>query len=121
MEATYSIIATLREEKRINSKRALIMLRITVNGRRVEISIKRKIDPERWDSHANRVRGNKEDAKEINSLIDLLTLTLNKIYDKLVENDFLLSSVQAGRYLTQADSILLHRRPGALFKNYPQV
>lgn len=47
------------------------MIRLTVNGQRSEISIKRRIDPERWDSHANRVKGNKEEAKEINSLIDV--------------------------------------------------
>ncbi len=76
------------------------MLRITVNGRRVEISIKRKIDPERWDSHANRVKGHKEDAKEINSLIDLLTLKLNKTYNKLVENDEVISAARIkGIYL----------------------
>jgi len=63
------------------------MLRITVNGQRAEISVKRKIDPERWDSTTNRMRGSKEDAKEVNSLIDLLTLKLNKIYSKLVENE----------------------------------
>ncbi len=63
------------------------MLRITVNGQRAEISVKRKVDLERWDSNANRIRGTKEDAKEVNSLIDLLTLMLNKIYSKLVENE----------------------------------
>jgi hypothetical protein len=33
------------------------------------------------------MRGTKEDAKEVNSLIDWLTLKLNKIYSKLVENE----------------------------------
>lgn len=63
------------------------MLRITVNGCRAEISVKRKIDPERWDSSANRVKGNKGDAREINALIDKLMLRLNKIYAGLVEED----------------------------------
>ena len=63
------------------------MLRITVNGCRAEISVKRKIDPERWDSSANRVKGNKDDAREINALIDKLMLRLNKIYARLVEED----------------------------------
>jgi hypothetical protein len=87
MPNTYSVIATLRKKERKNSNHALVMLRITVNGQRAEISVKRKIDPERWDSTTNRMRGTKEDAKEVNSLIDLLTLKLNKIYSKLVENE----------------------------------
>ena len=76
MEATCSIIATLRREKG------------------VEISIKRKIDPERWDSHANRVKGNKEEAKEVNSLIDTIILKLNKIYNRLIENDEMITATR---------------------------
>ncbi|MEX2230576.1 MAG: site-specific integrase [Cyclobacteriaceae bacterium] len=91
---TYTIIARLKKEKRLKTKRALIMIRLTVNGQRSEISIKRRIDPERWDSHANRVKGNKEDAKEINSLIDTLILKLNKIYNKLVENDEIVTATR---------------------------
>src|SRR5688572_1182245 len=85
MQNTYSILPIVK--KRIGSKGAMVMLRITVNGRRAEISIKRKVDPERWDPNVNRIRGTKQDAKEVNSLIDMLTLKLNKIYSKLVENE----------------------------------
>src|SRR5688500_1760066 len=91
---TYSIIARLKKEKRLKTKRALIMIPLTVNGQRSEISIKRRVDPERWDSHANRVKGNKEEAKEINSLIDTLILKLNKIYNKLVENDEIITATR---------------------------
>lgn len=78
----------------MGSKRALVMLRITVDGQRAEISIKRKIDPERWDSAMNRMRGNKEGAKEVNSLIDTLILKINKIYSKLVEADEVITAVK---------------------------
>ena len=40
MPNTYSVIATLRKKERKNSNHALIMLRITVNGQRAEISVK---------------------------------------------------------------------------------
>ena len=68
-------------------QRALIYLRLTVNGQRAEISVKRSVELERWDPNSNRVKGNKEDAKAVNSLIDMMVLKLNKIYNKLVEND----------------------------------
>jgi hypothetical protein len=68
------------------------MIRITVDGQRAEISIKRKIDPDRWDSNANKMKGNKEDAKEINSLIDILTVKLNRIYNRLVENEEIITA-----------------------------
>lgn len=44
--------------------------------------------------HANRAKGNKEGAREINSLIDTLILKLNKIYNKLVENDEIITATR---------------------------
>lgn len=86
MEATYSI-STFIKSNTADGNNALIYLRITVNGERAEISIKRTIGRDRWDPAANRVRGNKEDAREINALLDATTLRLNKIYNKLLENN----------------------------------
>ncbi|MEO5600738.1 MAG: Arm DNA-binding domain-containing protein [Cyclobacteriaceae bacterium] len=93
METTYSVITFLKNNK-AGHGRALIYLRITVKGQRQEISIKRKIDPERWDSGSNRMKGNREDAKEVNSLIDKLILKLNKIYQRLVENDEMITATR---------------------------
>ncbi len=58
MQSTYSVISILKKEKRQKNNQGMIMLRVTVNGKRSEISIKRKIDSERWDSNNNRVGGN---------------------------------------------------------------
>jgi hypothetical protein len=91
MEATYSI-STFIKSKNAGGNKALIYVRITINGERAELSIKRSIDRTRWDADANRVRGNKEDAKEINTLLDSTILKLNKIYSKLLENGELISA-----------------------------
>ena len=86
MEARYSI-STFIKSNTAGGNTALIYLRITVNGERAELSIKRTIDRDRWDADANRVRGNKEDARAINALLDSITLKLNQIYGNLVDND----------------------------------
>lgn len=91
MEAAYNI-STFVKSNNAGHNRALIYLRITVNGERAEISIKRSVDPERWDPDANRMKGNKEDAREVNALIDSLTLKLNKIYNTLRENDEIITA-----------------------------
>jgi hypothetical protein len=91
MESRYSV-STFIKNNGANHRRALIYIRITVNGKRAEISAKRSVDPNRWDSRANQMKGNKEDAKEINSLIDSLTLKINRIYSRLVENDEIISA-----------------------------
>jgi hypothetical protein len=86
MEATYSI-STFIKSKNAGDNKALIYVRITINGERTELSIKRRVDRDRWDAAANRIRGNKEDAREINALLDATTFRLNKIYNKLLENN----------------------------------
>ena len=58
--------STEREEERENGskkkfKLAPIYMRITIDGKRSHYSIKRYIDPDRWDSKAHRVIGTKED------------------------------------------------------------
>ena len=91
MEATYNI-STFIKSNNAGHNRVLIYLRITVNGERAEISIKRSVDPERWDPDANRMKGNKEDAREVNTLIDNFTLKLNKIYNQLCESDEIITA-----------------------------
>jgi integrase/recombinase XerD len=91
MEATYSI-STFIKSKNAGGNNALIYVRITINRERAELSIKRSIDRTRWGADANRLGGNKEDAKEINTLLDNTILKVNKIYSKLLENGELISA-----------------------------
>ena len=92
MEHTYSVIATIKNEQRTKDNKATILLRITVNGQRAHISTKRKIEPERWDSKANRVKGTKEDAREINSMLEASIVKLNRFHEKLVDEGDVLTA-----------------------------
>lgn len=86
MEARYSVI-TFTKKKDPTKIKALVYLRITVNAKRAEISIKRAIDPSRWDPISGRMRGTKEDAREVNSLIENSILRINKIYNRLSDEN----------------------------------
>jgi len=92
MNHTFSVLFYIRKDKRVRSEKAPIYLRITVNGKRSEQSIKRSIDTERWDSDLGYVKGNKRDAKEINLLIDNLRLKIRQIHNRLVEMDRMVTS-----------------------------
>lgn len=49
-----------------------VYLKITVDGIPRELSCKRKWEPKRWNPHAGRALGSKEDAKELNTYLDTL-------------------------------------------------
>lgn len=55
-----------------------IFLRITVDGRRCETSTAQFAEPTNWDQKAGRVKGKSEQAKSINSYLDILQ---SKLYD----------------------------------------
>ena len=62
-----------------------IYLRLTVNGQRSELSISRKVDPEKWSARTGKVRGTNLEANELNSYLDAVRNKINKIHARLVE------------------------------------
>ena len=49
-----------------------IYMRITVSGKRVDISVGRDCDPVKWNNHAGRAIGTKEEIKALNNYLDSL-------------------------------------------------
>jgi len=74
---TFSVSFFLRSDKPDAEKKLPIFMRITANGERANLSIQRRIEPDRWNN-AGKVLGTRQDAKEINSYIDTLR---NKIFN----------------------------------------
>ena len=70
---------------RLNSKKtdnALIFVRITVNGKRSEISLKRNVSQKLWDKNKSKVKGNSQEARTLNGYIQQVR---NKLYDSYSE------------------------------------
>ena len=78
MYQTFSILFYLQRNKASSDGKAPIYLRITVNGKRSEMSVHRKIEPFRWNSPAGKVRGNTAISRELNHYIETIRY---KIYN----------------------------------------
>lgn len=88
-----SILFYIRQQKADHNGLAPIYCRITCNNQRTTLAIQRKVLIDKWDSEKERVRGNTEDAKTINTYLSLL---VTKIYDaqlKLETSNKTVSSV----------------------------
>ncbi|OFX18533.1 MAG: hypothetical protein A2033_02400 [Bacteroidetes bacterium GWA2_31_9] len=92
MENTFSILVWMNKSKANSKNKAPIYGRITVNGKRAEIALKIFIEPDRWDSSKGYVKGNKEDAKNINNSIDNFIIRVRKIYETLLNKNELITS-----------------------------
>jgi len=77
MQKTLAILFYLRKHKGDRDTEATIYLRITVDGKRVDFTTNRNIDPAVWDNKIGRAKGVKEEIKNLN--IFLLNLE-NKVH-----------------------------------------
>lgn len=79
----YSIRFLIKPGK-TKSAKAPIYCRITINGKRAEISLKRFIEPTKWSASIGRVKGNSEEARLINLNIELLNNDVLRHYNMLI-------------------------------------
>jgi len=79
----YQLSFLIKPGKTKNLK-APIYCRISVNGKRVELSLKRYIDPEKWMNKAGRAIGNSEESRLVNTTIDILSNKIHSHYNKLL-------------------------------------
>ena len=61
-------------------------IRLTVDGKRLEYSTKKFIEPSKWSSEQGRMKGNSEEACSINSLLDFTKNRINEIHFELLKD-----------------------------------
>ena len=81
MNAKLSILFYAKKAKTATSGLVPIYLRITVDGKRVEISSKRFILLEKWSQEQCKMKGNTEEARSLNAYLDILK---GKVHDCLL-------------------------------------
>ncbi|WP_299671340.1 site-specific integrase [uncultured Polaribacter sp.] len=74
--------------------------RITVNGKRANISLKRKVVLSEWDSNKGKARGNKQESRLLNRYLDLVKNRIYEAHDELVkEKVFICAQSIKARFL----------------------
>lgn len=77
MSKTFGLLFYLKKSKASASGTLPIYLRITIDGKRTEISTKRTIEIKKWSVEANKAIGRTEDIRELNAYLDSL---VSKVY-----------------------------------------
>ena len=68
---------------RAANNHAIIYVQVTVNGKRGNISLKRKVDITSWSNVKQRVKGNSKNARETNQYLDQVHSQLFQCYQDL--------------------------------------
>ena len=86
MAQTFTTIFYIRKEKADKANNVPIYCRITVNGQRAELSIKREVHLSKWDN-AGKVKGYSEEARAINTYIDTVRHKIYEHHKTLIDNN----------------------------------
>jgi len=66
---TFTILFYIKRTRTLQNLEAPIVMRITVNGLRAEMSLHVGVEPEKWDPKRGRVKGNSPSANDLNAYL----------------------------------------------------
>ncbi|MDB5015918.1 MAG: recombinase [Mucilaginibacter sp.] len=85
--SNFHLLFYIRKQKNYKGGAMPIYMRITVSGKRVDISIGRDYDPAKWNNHAGRAIGTKEEIKALNNYLDGLQTKLRNAHQVLIDSN----------------------------------
>lgn len=87
MHTQYQLTFIVRKSRSKKTTDSDVYMRITVNNKRSDISISRKVDPRKWSSKSEKALGKSPEATELNNYINVLRNKIKNIHQRLVEKD----------------------------------
>jgi len=88
---TFSILIWANKAKATKTGLPLFA-RVTIDGRRAEISLKRKVPINKWDSKSGKAHGNSREARELNHYIQEVKSELYRLYHQMASMEEFLSA-----------------------------
>jgi len=86
MKTNFNLLFYLKRQKNYQNGPAAIYMRITVDGRRTEVSAGRDCEPSRWNSHSGRGIGTKEETRALNTYLDSLQSKVKNAQQALIDS-----------------------------------
>ena len=88
---TFGIQFVLRLPKNKKDETATVYARITVNGRRTEISLKSKVSINNWDEVKGRAKGKRQEIVKLNSHMEQVRSLIFDSYQELIQQNKVVS------------------------------
>ncbi|GGH42719.1 integrase [Mangrovimonas yunxiaonensis] len=111
--STFSLLFWVNTS-RLNNNQVPVYARVTVNGKRVNISLKRKVILSEWDSAKSKLKGSNQEAKLFNRFLEQVRSQIYLAYEQLLsENKLITAQAIKARYLGEDEQ---HRSLLELFE-----
>ncbi len=103
MSNNVSILFYLKKPKDYTSGVVPIYLRLTVNGKRAEISTSKDCLPDKWNRDSGHMMGTKEESKVLNTYLDTLQAKLFEVHQKLLAKGDIITAIGIKNKFTGVD------------------
>ncbi len=87
MNPSFSMLFYLKGKHLEKSVKVPIYLRLTVNGKRSELSISRKIEPIKWHARLGKMKGTDPEAVQLNQYLDTVRSKINRIHQRFIDEE----------------------------------
>lgn len=92
MKSLFSLLFYIKASKADSNNKANIYCRITVDGKRSEFSIRRKVDVKKWNSAIGKMKGYSQEAHALNRYINTITNKIHKTHQRLIDDNKVISA-----------------------------
>lgn len=90
---TFAVCFIIKKDKQKENGRIPIYARITVNGKRVDISIKREIDEANWNAAKGTIKGMREDLRALTAYMERFKSMIVNHYQEMVLEKKMITSL----------------------------
>lgn len=107
MKINLSLLFYLKKRKNYKNGPVDIYMRITVDGKRSEITTGRSCEPAKWSISAGRSSGKTEDSRTLNTYLTDLKTKIYEIHRQLVQKDEVITAdIIRGRFLGTDEKLI---------------
>jgi hypothetical protein len=85
LSKSFSLLFYLKKPKHYVQGSQPVYLRITIDAARMELSMQRECEPTRWNAHAGRANGTKEEIKSLNGYLDSVQVKVYEAHRSLLD------------------------------------
>ncbi|QEM05962.1 site-specific integrase [Mucilaginibacter rubeus] len=92
MNKSFNLLFYVKRSKTNVEGLAPVYLRITVDGVRIEVSSKRYVNPDKWNTNGQKLTGNSEEVKSINAYLKTLEHQVYDVHRDMIERKLLITA-----------------------------
>ncbi|GAC1314091.1 MAG: site-specific integrase [Mucilaginibacter sp.] len=93
MNKSFNLLFYVKRSKTTIDGIAPVYLRVTIDGERIEISSKRYVNPDKWNTNGQKLNGNTEDVRALNAYLKTLEHEVYEAHRSMMERKLPLTAV----------------------------